>query len=231
MLNITDELQSCQMFQNVPEEFILRFISDFPCQIKYYSHGDCIISKDETPQYIGIALSGTLGIYTDNYYGKPTLIGIADKNYLFGFIAHFYHSARSITTLYARNACKIARFIIPSKMAGSEFVAKTAACIISNIFAILTTHIEHDFTRMYLIGHYSIKVRLARYLLNEYDNHHALEFECPYNKTELASFLGVYRTSLNHEIKKMCDLNIISFDKKRFRIIALDKLLFIEQTS
>jgi CRP-like cAMP-binding protein len=230
-ITIAKMLQSCLLFKNTTEPAILNFINDFPCQIQEYNHGDCIISKDETAGYIGIVLCGTLGIYSDSFFGGHTLIGIADKEYLFGFIAHFYNNARSITALYARNRCRIAKFMIPPRMTGHEFITKTDTRIVSNIFAILTAHIEHDFNRMYFISTYSVEVKLARYLIYEHSQHGGPAFECAFNRTELANFLGVYRTSLIHEIKKMCDEGLISVDKKQFRILDLQRLIDIELMS
>ncbi len=231
MSDIIQALQACHLFKDIPEAAIQDFIKEFPYQVQEYGQGACIISKDDTPGYIGIVLSGTLGIYSDSLHGGHTLIGIADENYLFGFIARFYNNARSITALYARNRCKIVKFMIPAYMASHEFIAKTDTRIISNMFAILTAHIERDFDRMYLISTYSVRIKLVRYLLYERTKNNSLTFQCPFNKTELASYLGVYRTSLIHEIRKMDNEEIIAADKNQFTILDIEQLIEIEQMS
>jgi CRP-like cAMP-binding protein len=224
-----NELRECALFKDICGDMIAGFIEAFPCHAQEYGKGACVISKDEAQDRIGVILSGSCGIYTDSPSGEPTMIGIADKDYLFGFVARFYHKGRSITTLFARCQCKIAWFAIPADMTAQAFIEKADSRVISNIFAILTAHIEHDFERMYLVGSHSVRTRLTRYLLSEWRKHGSMAIKHAFSKTELASFLGVYRTSLSHETKKMCDSSLISEGRHCFRILDLEGLLQIEQ--
>ena len=41
----------------------------------------------------------------------------------------------------------------------------------------------------------------------------------PYNKTELAQFLGVNRSSLSRELAEICDAGLIEMKKNRIKIL------------
>lgn len=228
---IIGEIRKSHLFKNVSDSEIRDFITNHPCQITTYSRGDCVITKEETSKRIGIVLDGILGIYSDTYYGGHTLIGLGGRHYLFGFIAMFYNDQHSITTLYAHGRSRIAFFDIPAGQSSLDFIYTTSPQILSNIYEMLTIHIKDDFERQQIINSNSVTVKLVRYLLYLYRNTQKLEFGINMNRTELASFLGVYRTSLSREFTKLQNKMLIDYDCNRVRIIDLQALIDIESNS
>ncbi|MDR1755263.1 MAG: Crp/Fnr family transcriptional regulator [Eubacterium sp.] len=226
-----DIISKGRLFHGMDKDEILGFTRDFPQRIIEYQHNDCIITKDESPEAIGIVLEGTLGIYTDSFYGGHTLIGIGDQDYLFGFIARFYNASKSITTLYCRKRCKVAYFKVSREMTALSFIKQVNPKVLSNIYAMLTKHIGDDFDRMHIISSSSVQVRLARYLLYLNTRTGKLKFDILFNRTELADFLGVYRTSLSRILNGLCKERIITLNKTRVEIMDLDRHIRIELES
>jgi CRP-like cAMP-binding protein len=219
--------QSC-LFKGLSDDEIMKFIGLFPCRIKSFRQGDCIISKDEVQRFIGMVLEGTLGIYTDSFYGGHTLIGIGDRDYLFGFIARFFNDEKSITTLYCRKYSKIAFFAVKEGLDPVDFIRRTNPRILANIYAILTNHIRDDFDRMHIISSPSVRVRFIRYLLNRYARTGETTFDLFFNHSELADYLGVYRTSLSREISRLSRSGLIATEKSLVSIKRVDEIIEIE---
>ncbi|MCI8418553.1 MAG: Crp/Fnr family transcriptional regulator [Lachnospiraceae bacterium] len=228
MQEMVEEIRECRLFQNMSDEEILLFIKQNPCKIICYRNGDCVISKDEDPTGIGIILEGSVGIYTDSFYGDHTLIGIGDSDYLFGFIATFYNQSNSITTLYCRKHCRIAYFQVAPADNAVSFIARTSPKLLSNIFHMLTKHIRDDFDRMHIISTNSVRTKIVRYILYRHSCTQALSFDLLYNRTELASFLGIYRTSLSHELLNMKKQGLIQYTRNTLFITDLNALIAIE---
>jgi CRP-like cAMP-binding protein len=226
-----DGLRQSRLFKGLSDDEIMEFISLFPCRIENFRQGDCIISKDEAPRFIGMVLEGTLGIYTDSFYGGHTLIGIGDRDYLFGFIAKFFNNNKSITTLYCRKYSKIAFFAVKNSMDSVDFICRTNSKILTNIYALLTNHIRDDFDRMHIISSPSVRVRFIRYLLNRHAKTGKTTFDLFFNHSELADYLGVYRTSLSREITKLSRLGLITLEKSIINIKRIDEIIEIERKS
>ena len=224
-------LRKSSLFQCVMDDEIQDFITAYTCTIREHRQGECIISRDQTSTAIGIVLDGTLGIYTDSFYGGHTLIGIGDEDYMFGFIAVFFNGARSITTLYCRTTCTVAYFHIPPGTTSEAFISTANPRILSNIYAMLTKHVRDDFMRMHLISSPSVRVRLARYLLYRYNMTKSLRFDLLFNRAELAGYLGMYRTSLSRELRRFADIGVINVHHSHVAILDLDRLISVERDS
>lgn len=228
MSQLLEILSKSRLFKNLDDEEILSFIQKFECKVVEYHKNDCIITKDEISHFIGIVLEGTIGIYTNSYYGDHTIISIGNQDYLFGFIAKFFNECKSITTLYCRNYCKVAYFRVKDSTNVMYFLQTTSDKILLNIYAMLTEHIRNDFDRMHIISTHSVLVKFVRYLLYRYESTGETTFDLVFNRTELASFLGVYRTSLSHCIKKLLEAGFISVSGSVVNILKLDSLISIE---
>lgn len=231
MNNIVEELRKSNLFLNTTDQEIIDFIKMHPCRIVDYHKNDCIITREEISRNIGIILDGSLGIYSDSFYGGHTLIGIGDRHYLFGFIAAFYNNSHSITSLYCRGFCRVAFFQIKGNQTAVEFIQSTHPQILSNIYAMLTKHIKDDFDRMHLVSSNSVRTKLARYLLYLHTETGQLSVDLRMSRTELSNFLGVYRTSLSREFTRMEKCGIISCNRRNLTIRNLQALIDIENQS
>jgi CRP-like cAMP-binding protein len=228
---VLDGLRQCVLLKGLSNDEITEFIRLFPCHIENFRHGDCIISKDEAQRFIGMVLDGTLGIYTDSSYGGHTLIGIGGRDYHFGFIARFFNDEKSITTLYCRKYSKIAFFAVKKGLSPVDFIRRTNPKILANIYAMLTHHIRNIFDRMHIISSPSVRVRFIRYLLNRHAQTGQTTFDLFFNHSELADYLGVYRTSLSRELTQLSKSGLISMEKSIVSIQRIDDIIEIENKS
>ena len=224
-------LGKSSLFQGLSNAEILAFIQNCPCRIASYSKNDCIITKDGTSHFIGIILEGTVGVYTDSYFGGHTLIGIGDTDYLFGFIAMFFNEKKSITALYCRTRCKVAYFKVKDVSNPVQFVQEINPRILVNIYAMLAKHIRDDFSRAHIISTPSVSVKLVRYLLERHIATNSLAFDLVFRRSELANFLGVFRTSLSRAIKQLRETQVIAINGPVVRILKLESLIAIERGS
>jgi len=231
MEHISAEIRKSRLFRDVSDEEIAAFIRRHPCRIVDHHKRDCIIMREEVSERIGVVLEGTLGIYSDSQYGGHTLIGLSSRHYLFGFVALFYNEGHSITSLYCREFCRIAYFDIPAGETAVDFIRATPPQILSNIYAMLTTHIRDDFDRQHIIHSNSVPVRIARYLLYRQMETGKTTFDLRMNRTELANFLGVYRTSLSRELRRMTERGLIACRGSEVTIKNLPALIDLEVNS
>lgn len=231
MERLLEALRKSRLFRNLDDVEILAFTQRCECRIAEYKKNDCVITKDGSSHFIGVILEGTVGVYADSYYGGHTLLGIGDEDYLFGFIAMFFNAKKSITTLYCRTPCKIAYFKVKDISNPTQFIRETNDKILVNIYAILAKHIQDDFNRAHIISHPSVLIKFVRYLLSRHATTGSLVFNLLYSRSELANFLGVYRTSLSHAIKTLREDSIISLEGSSAKILALESLIATERDS
>jgi CRP-like cAMP-binding protein len=95
----------------------------------------------------------------------------------------------------------------------------------------LTKHIRGDFERMHLISSPSVRVRVARYLLHRHETTGVTQVDLLFNRSDLADYLGMYRTSLSREMKRFVDNGVVGLNRHRVNILNLDHLILIERDS
>ena len=221
-----NKLKKSFLFKNASENEIRQFARSYDCSIVEFDRNDCVITREEISKRIGIVLDGTVGIYSDSFYGGHTLIGLGGQHYLFGFIAIFYNNHN-----YSHDHCTIAFFDIPPGLSSVEFIRSTPPQILSNIYEMLTIHIRDDFDRQQIINSKSVKVKLARYMIYSSKNAGSMQFDIKMNRTELSNFLGAYRTTLSRELSRMEREGLIRTEGSLITILDYRKLLDIEMTS
>ena len=231
MEKLLEALRKSRLFRDLDDIEILAFAQNCKCKITEYKKNDCVITKDGSSHFLGIILEGTVGVFTDSYYGGHTLIGIGDEDYLFGFIAMFFNAKKSITTLYCRTPCRVAYFQVKDISNPMQFTRETNDKILVNIYAMLAKHIQDDFNRAHIISHPSVLIKLVRYMLSRHIATGELVFGLRYSRSELANFLGVYRTSLSHAIKKLREDGVIELEGSLVKILALESLIVTERES
>lgn len=229
--NELNRIKKSFLFRGASEGEIRQFAESYHCSIVEFDRNDCVITREEISKRIGIVLDGTVGIYSDSFYGGHTLIGLGSQHYLFGFIAIFYNNHESITTLYSHDHCTIAFFDVQPKLSSVDFIRSTPPQILSNIYEMLTIHIRDDFDRQQIINSKSVKVKLARYMIYLSKNAGSMQFDTKMNRTELANFLGAYRTTLSRELSRMEREGLIRTERSLITILNYNKLLDIEMMS
>ncbi len=213
-----DILSKCDLFYHVPQDEIEDFIRTYPCRTVQYKKGEEIIVKGDLSAHLAIVLEGSIGVYSDSEYGDHTLIGIGDRHYMFGFTAHFYNNLNSIASLTAREKTTVAYFRMDPRLTANEFIGTLPVQIISNLYMILTHHIRSDFDRMYIISSSSIRQKLSRYLMHLSREAESDTFTLPFSKTELANYLGLYRTSLQRGLANLQKAGIIRYNRNEVTI-------------
>ena len=61
--------------------------------------------------------------------------------------------------------------------------------------------------------------KLMTYLMIQAKKKGSVSFEIPFNRQELADYLGVDRSGLSVEIGKLCKQGMIETDKKKFKVL------------
>lgn len=76
--------------------------------------------------------------------------------------------------------------------------------------------------KLVILSQRSIRDKLMAYLVWQSELQHAMDFEIPFNRDELADFLCVNRSALSREISKMADERIIETERSHFRIHVIE---------
>lgn len=213
-------LRKCPLFLGVADKNLIPILSCLGATVTKYVKKEIIFSEGESAEYIGIVLSGAVQIVQVDYFGNRNIVANVEVAELFGesFACAGVDSipmdvvAREDTdvllidclriTQTCSNACEFHRQMIYNLM---KLVA------MKNI-------IFHQ--KIEIISKRTTREKLMTYLVMQAKKNRSAIFEIPYDRQELADFLGVDRSGLSVEIGKLCKEGVIRSKKRWFEIVG-----------
>lgn len=211
-------LKKTLLFQGISQEAIQHILASGCCQIKSFSAGNTIYESGQHITCIGIVLEGTIDVIYSCASGHETIISRLTSGSIFGesFACagdiNTYNDIRSITDslvllldvqmLIHQNGCPMdcRRQLLENLL---HSIAK------ANIWLN---------TKILLHSQKSLRDKLLTYfeILSAREN--SREFVLPFNREQLASFLGSERSSISRELSRMQEEGILKIDRDLVRL-------------
>lgn len=213
-------LGDCALFQHLPEDEMMKLLSEIKYRVRIYEKNEVIFSPHQKADTLGILLEGAVDVQKLFSCGKTVTVNrrfapdlIADAS-IFADIQHypsniiaseksrlFLINRQNLLTLFTRNEPIMAKFLQS----------------VSNRVLMLNKSIE-------ILSINSVSSKIAWYLIDQYNEQNRSCIQMIFSKKTLAEHLNVSRTTLSRELKKMEKEGIISFNRKLIQILDIEKL-------
>ncbi|MDR2397876.1 MAG: Crp/Fnr family transcriptional regulator, partial [Spirochaetaceae bacterium] len=170
---------------------------------------------------LGILLSGKVYLIQDDFWGNRSLIaqveagGLVGEAFACGDLDCLPMSALAAETsvLLLVDYNRILRLCSPA----CAFHTR----LIRNMIRILAKHNIGLIKKMEHITRRSTRAKLRSYLSSQAKYTGARDFVIPFNRQELADYLGVDRSAMSHELCKMRDEGLLQFRRNHFSLLGL----------
>lgn len=217
-------LKKCVLFRGIEECNYVHLLNCLNAQIKYYEEEEFLFFAGDVIDHIGIVLSGRVEILKENLAGNKHIIAVLDPSHMFAEGIVCTATRMSPVTVQAMEPVKI--LLIPYER------------IIKSCGRICTFHIELIQNMMVILGEKNVTLnwklelltlkgmreKLACYLLKASVENNSNTFQIPLNRTELADFLNVSRTSMCRELTRMKNEGLIDLYGRSFKILDKERL-------
>ena len=213
------DLSACPICSTLKIENEDDFLLDLKCSIKTYSKNELIIRQGDVCDALYMLTIGS--VKTEMITENGSLLGIEiikaprplAPAFLFSDNNHF---PVDVTTLEEVEIMRIPKEEIMRLMLTNPDFMKQFLTHNSNRTQFLTN-------RLQLLSIKTIKGKLAHFLLEQIDGTNKT-FRLNRNQTELAEFFGVARPSFARSLSEMVQDEIISINKKEFKILDIKRL-------
>lgn len=224
MTNYNHILKQCALFANIKEEQYPALLSCVNASKKNYEAGETLFFTGDEVNYVGVLLEGTLAINKENPAGITHLLDFVQPSQLFGEVIAGTKDRLSPVTVCAKESSLV--LLIPY-----ERIILTCghACsfhhqIIKNMLTLVSEKNRKLNHKLEILALKGMREKLATYLLYESKRQGSLTFQILPNRSELAEYLNVSRSSMSRELGRMKDLGMIDFFQNSFKIISIDDL-------
>ncbi|SHK30497.1 Crp/Fnr family transcriptional regulator [Paramaledivibacter caminithermalis] len=215
---------NCPLFQGIEQKEIESVLQCLNAIKKSYSKGDYIWHAGDKTDYFGIVVKGQVNIINEDILGNRIVIANIGKHQMFG-------EAFSIANVDAYPVSAQAAIDSVVILLKSEKLTSTCknACafhkiLIDNMLRLIARKNIKLNNRINCITKKTTKEKLLFYLVSEMQINNQYEVIIPFNREELADYLGVNRSALSRELSSLKKEGIISFNKNNFKLLDIEKL-------
>lgn len=213
-------IKKYDLFKNFEENEISALLRCFNARIVVFKNKKAIVEAGQKINYVYMVLSGkardtwydqdgNVNTYVD--YGANDIIGlehIANNNKTFSSTI----LAIEETTILMIDSF---RFINPC-----QNNCPRHSKMLNRAYTLLSKQNQKLLNRIKELSMPSTKKKVMCYLNNMKQLHKSNEFDIPYNREELANYLGVERSALSKELSDLQKQGLITYHKSHFKINA-----------
>ncbi len=217
-------LKKCALFRKMEEKNLGPLVQCLGAQVRSFQAEDYVFFAGDEINYVGIVLSGIIEIMKENLAGNKHIVAFLGPADLFGEGIVCTMRRVSPVTVRVKESAKV--MFIPY-----ERVIKSCgnSCdfhisLIQNMMVVLGEKNVNLNRKLELLTLKGMREKLASYLMNESAERGTSMFQIMLNRTELADYLNVSRTSMCRELARMKEEGLIDFYGNSFKIINKERL-------
>jgi len=219
MKDFSPVLQGNRLFDGIAEADIKQLFDCLQTKAAVYKKGSFIVRVKSPVRFVYILLSGSAHIVEDDFWGNQTLVETLQAPVFFGEAYVLSRAKEHLVSVMAAEDSNVL-LIDPDRF----FNACPKACafhgkLLQNVGAILSTKVVLLTQKLIHISQRSIRRKLISYFSMCAAQEKSDSFTILYSRQQLADYLCVERTALAHELARMRDEGLISYEKKQFRLL------------
>ena len=212
-------IKKSAIFQGISEDDLDGMLTCLGARTASYYKNQTIFWEGEPASLIGVVLSGKVQIAKDDFFGNRNIISMMGASQLFGEAFACAGIEKLPVTATAVTDSEIllldCRRVITTCGNSCEFHNR----IIANLLHIVAAKNIMLNQKIELTSKRSTKEKLMAYLLMQAKQNKSRIFAIPYDRQELADYLGVERSAMSAELSKLRREGRIDYHKNQFKIL------------
>lgn len=210
------QLSKIPIFQGIAEEEITSLLQCLQATERTYQKGETILSEGSVTENMGIVLSGMALISCGDIWGNTSVLGHVTPGSVFAEVYACIPGEPLLITVSAAEDTTVLFMNV-----GRILSTCTNACpfhtrLARNLLTVCAHKSLQLSQRILHTSSKSIRGRLMSYFSQCAKQAGNSTFQIPYNRQQLADYLGVDRSAMCHELSKMQKEGLISYEKNRF---------------
>ena len=213
---VNSSITDCSLFWGIEEGRIASLLTCLDAKNHTFEKGSFIFRVDDRVVSVGIVVSGSVNVIQEDYWGNRIILAHIEPSGLFGEAYSCAGVEKLPVSVVAAENCEIVfldyRKIITTCSSACAFHAH----LISNMIQVLANNNMRLAKKLEHLSKRSIREKLLSFLSTEALNQKSSIIELPFDRQELAEFLGIDRSALSRELSNMKKEGLISYQKNQF---------------
>lgn len=212
-------LCKAELFEGFSEEMILELVHSKACYIKTFSPDVTIYGFGETITYAGIVLDGYVDIIHPSMCGTESIVSRLSPGGTFGASYACSKDVNTLNDIRSATSCMILFIHIQELL--QEYVPQRAyyLLLIENMMRSLAKSNIRLNTKIQVLTQKTLRDKILTYFELLAEQNASNEFMLPFNREQLACYLGSERSSVCRELSKLSEEQIIRISKNQVALL------------
>lgn len=219
-------LNKCALFRGIEEHNYSHLLGCLNVVIKHFEEGEYLFFAGDEISHVRIVLSGRIEILKENLAGNKHIIAILDSAQLFAEGIVCTASRQSPVTAQAMEETKVMMIPYEKIIRSCGMSCTYHFGLIQNMMMVLGEKNVNLNWKLELLTLKGMREKLASYLIKTSLENGSNTFQIPLNRSELADFLNVSRTSMCRELSRMKEDGLIDLYSRSFKILDKEGLAY-----
>ncbi|MDY3233809.1 MAG: Crp/Fnr family transcriptional regulator [Erysipelotrichaceae bacterium] len=211
-------LKNTPLFHGIREEEIKAMMSCLGAREKHYQKDEVILRAGSPTAEIGLVESGSVNIVVNFYWGSSNIFGHVEKGSIFAENYASIPGQELLCDVVAAEECEILFLNMRQLSSTCSKACSFHNRLIQNLLSISAKKNLGLSSRMMHIAPKGIRDRLLSYLSEQALKNGSSHFLIPFDRQQLADYLGVDRSALSNELSKMQKDGLITYRKNEFTL-------------
>ncbi len=213
-------LSNTPLFHGIREDEIREMLTCLNAREKTYKKDETVFRSGSSVTEIGLVLSGSVNIVVNFYWGNSQIFGHVGKGQVFGENYAAIPGKELICDIVACEETAVLLLNMQNMLTTCQRGCSFHTRIIHNLLRISAQKNLNLSTRMMHIAPKSLRDRLLSYLSEQAMEHGSTRFTIPFDRQQLADYLGVDRSAMSNELSKMRRDGLITYHKSEFTLLG-----------
>lgn len=217
------ELYDCFLFRDMEKEKVDSVVRRLDGRIRNYQKKEIVICEEDPVHEIGILLSGE--ICKVQYFpdGTEQMVQKLQKSYMVGLEIAVSLKKTSPYSMYASQPSTVYWFPVKYIEESGVLEESERIFLYQRIGHFLANEDIRKYRKIEILSSRSVREKIEKYLKIQKIRYQSDEFDIEFNREQLASYLGLNRSVLSHELKKMEKEGMLKVRKNHFILFLTNR--------
>lgn len=211
-----DAVNKCELFKGLNFEQTADAFSVFGATEKSYKKGDFLHFPYEKNDKFALVLEGTVNVCADDIKGNQTVMHVCQSGETFGEALNLINKENSPMYAKALEDTTVLWLKADSLFCGTDIknsdLQRRFSTMIAKKVLEKNTHIQ-------ILSKVTLKEKIITFISANKKNETDKIITVPFNREDMANYLGTNRAALSRELSKLKKEGIIDFYKNTFKIL------------
>lgn len=213
-------LSHTQLFRGIEEKDIPPMLECLGARERTYRKGETILSEGDTTEWLGVVLSGMAMIEYSDVWGSNSVLGHVSPGAVFGESYACISGEALLINVTAAEDTAVLFLNVGRALHTCSNTCAFHAKLIRNLLSVCASKSLQLSRRILHTTPKSIRGRLLSYFSDCIKKSGSYSFDIPYNRQQLADYLGIDRSTMCNELSKMQREGLLRYSKNHFALYA-----------